>query len=61
LCEIEQLVGITKIDLFDLLHEDIHIEAIELSGMGESMNHGRTHTMSGMGESMSHGRTKDAG
>jgi len=58
--EIIQTEELTKIDLFDLLQEEIHIEDIDLGGTGESMDHGRTHTMSGTGDSMSHGRTEDA-
>ena len=39
---------ITEIDLFDLPQEEIHIEEIDkvLSGIGESMDHGRTRTIS---------------
>jgi hypothetical protein len=63
-CETEQLEEITEeiteIDLFDLPPEAIHIEDIELSGTGESMDHGRTRSMSGMEERMSHGGTEDA-
>jgi len=58
--KIIQTEEFTKIDLFDLLQEEIHIEDIDLGGMGESMDHGRTHTMSGTGDSMSHGHTEDA-
>jgi len=58
--ETDQLDEITEIDLFDLPQEEIHIEVIDLSGTGESMDHGRTRSMSGTEESMSHGRTKEA-
>jgi len=51
---------ITKINLFNLPQEKIHIEDIVSSGMGESMDHGRTRSMSGTEECMSHGRTQDA-
>jgi len=58
--EIDQLEEITEIDLFDQPQQEVHVEDIGLSEMGEYMDHGRTHTMSGTGESMSHGRTDDA-
>ena len=51
---------IPEIDLFDLPQEEIHIEDIDLSGTGESMDHGRTHCMNGTEDSMSHGCTQDA-
>jgi hypothetical protein len=57
----DQVEEITEIDLFDLSHEEIHIEEIDtvLSGTDESMDHGRTRSMSGTEECMSHGRAED--
>jgi hypothetical protein len=57
--EIDQLEEITEIDSFNQPQEEIHIEYIDLSRTGESMDHGCTRTMSGTGESISHGRTED--
>jgi len=51
---------ITEIDLFDLPQKEIHIEDIDLSGTGESMDHGRTRSMSRTEEHMSHGCTEAA-
>jgi hypothetical protein len=58
--EINQDEEMTAIDLFHLLQKEIHIEDIDLSGTGESMDHGCTCTMSGAGERKDNDCTEDA-
>src|SRR5258705_11234891 len=57
----ENTEEITEIDLLDLPPKIyIEENDIVWSATGESMDLGHTRSMSGMGESMSHGRTEDA-